>query len=82
MTETRQPLLSELKTAAARAETGYDWEEVVRLTTEALATLGGDQTVVTWREGITNGLVWFTELALMPDSEEYGVAISEIYFYK
>jgi len=38
--------------------------------------------VVTWREPLSSGRIWFTQLAPLPDSTKFGVVIAEIGFYK
>jgi serine/threonine protein kinase len=42
----------------------------------------GIQQVVNWREPITSGRIWFTQLGPLPGGTKYGVVISEIAFYK
>jgi serine/threonine-protein kinase len=49
--------------------------------TSQVAQLGGQQ-VVTWREPLSSGRIWFTQLAPLPDSTKFGVVIAEIGFYK
>jgi eukaryotic-like serine/threonine-protein kinase len=52
-------------------------------TTARLAVFDGKSTqIITLRDPIDSGRIWFTALALLTDSERYGVEISEIYFYK
>jgi len=49
--------------------------------TAQMAQLGNQQ-VVTWREPLSSGRIWFTQLAPLPDSTKFGVVIAEIGFYK
>jgi hypothetical protein len=60
--------------------------EVLQVTSEGGATAKvadlGAQAVVTWRDPIANGRIWFTQLGYLADSGRYGVVISEIAFFK
>lgn len=52
-------------------------------TTARLATFEGKETqIITLRDPIDGGRIWFTLLTKLTDSNRYGVEISEIYFYK
>ena len=62
------------------------WQgQLLQVTTEGataqIATLG-ESTIVTMQPPIADGRIWITTLALLPDSDRYGVQIAEIAFYK
>jgi serine/threonine protein kinase len=42
----------------------------------------GDTAQVYWPDPLTTGRIWFTQLAPLPNSDRYGVVISEISFWK
>ncbi len=59
--------------------------EVQKITSDGspvvVASLG-DAEQVNWTDPLATGRIWFTLLAQLPDSEKYGVVISEISFWK
>ena len=64
-----------------------DWRGELQTVTTAggmyvnVADLGNAKQV-TWTEPVKNGRIWLTQLADLPDSDRYGMAFSEIAFYK
>jgi hypothetical protein len=77
--------LAEPATLIKIVSTTSNWQGELQLTTEGavvvVAQLGG-QSVTSLDQPVTEGLIWFTTLGLLPNSDRYGVQVAEIAFYK